>query len=225
MVCNLLINEILTEFLDYRLNPEAQIQYSQINPRWIMPDYFYSFEKISTQGGFNVSFVVTDTNPFVKSYFSKSVMNQTALNNRKVNNTDQLTMIESIMEKNYKNPNKWTLVFGHHPVYSTGVHYDTPELLASYEPIFDRYKLPLYMSGHDHLLNWLSNPKLPYTQYVISGGGAGNTKPILYNANSLNEWNDSGFFSIEIQYSFIFARAFDKNGKELWKFRIDKPTY
>ncbi|KAL9652701.1 hypothetical protein ABK040_015751 [Willaertia magna] len=108
-------------------------------------------------------------------------------------------------------------------------------MLKYYEPLFKKYKIPLYLSGHDHLLNWLINKdelgnkdnngeyKINQsTNYIISGGGAGSIKGMKYNKNCLNYLNASGFFSIEIQEGFIFVIALDEYGKELWKFRIDK---
>jgi len=163
---------------DYRSNPDAQIEYATTSYRWRMPNFYYNFTKWSSEKGFNVTFVMTDTNPFVTGYFSNSKMNQTALNRQKAFNEAQLNMTETILRESYYNQdnNSWVIVVGHHPVYSAGAHYNTPELLQQYEPLFVKYKLPLYMCGHDHLINWLANGAKGPTQYIVSGGGAGNTK-------------------------------------------------
>ncbi|EFC42417.1 predicted protein [Naegleria gruberi] len=201
---------------DYRNNPNAQIQYK--SSLWDLPAYYYIFNKTSTLGGFNVSFVVTDTNTFQPD----SLMNQQYVKEQSAFKQDQLNMIESVLKENYGKTNTWSIVLGHHPVYSAGIHGDTTTLIENYLPLFKKYKLPLYLSGHDHFLNWLKDPN-EVTNYVISGGGAGNTRPTVYNKYSSNVYNDSGFFAVEIQKSFIYMIAMDKNGKELYKIKIDKP--
>ena len=48
-----------------------------------------------------------------------------------------------------ENPNKWTVVTFHHPMYSpTGR--DNKELRELWRPVFDRYGVDLVLTGHDH---------------------------------------------------------------------------
>jgi hypothetical protein len=49
-----------------------------------------------------------------------------------------------------KNPNRWTLLTFHHPIYSTATGRDNKELRELWQPIFDKYKVDLVMTGHDH---------------------------------------------------------------------------
>ncbi len=48
------------------------------------------------------------------------------------------------------NPNKWTIITFHHPIYSAAGDRDNPELRALWQPVFDRYKVDLVLQGHDH---------------------------------------------------------------------------
>jgi 3',5'-cyclic AMP phosphodiesterase CpdA len=48
------------------------------------------------------------------------------------------------------NPNRWTVVTFHHPVYSTKKERDNPQLRAAWKPIFDKYRVDLVLNGHDH---------------------------------------------------------------------------
>ncbi|MGV3619072.1 MAG: fibronectin type III domain-containing protein [Fimbriimonas sp.] len=48
------------------------------------------------------------------------------------------------------NPNRWTVVCFHHPIYSAAVRRDNPELRAMWKPLFDRYRVDLVLQGHDH---------------------------------------------------------------------------
>lgn len=48
------------------------------------------------------------------------------------------------------NPNKWTCVVFHHPVYSTKTSRDNKRTRETFKPLFDRYKVDLVLQGHDH---------------------------------------------------------------------------
>ena len=48
------------------------------------------------------------------------------------------------------NPNKWTIVTFHHPVYSTAKGRDNPHIRKLWKPLFDKYKVDLVLQGHDH---------------------------------------------------------------------------
>ncbi|MCA9231309.1 MAG: exo-alpha-sialidase [Planctomycetales bacterium] len=49
-----------------------------------------------------------------------------------------------------ENTNRWTVVTHHHPVYSASVRRDNPELRDAWQPIYDKYKVDLVLTGHDH---------------------------------------------------------------------------
>ncbi|MEP7365570.1 MAG: metallophosphoesterase family protein [Acidobacteriota bacterium] len=48
------------------------------------------------------------------------------------------------------NPNKWTVVTHHHPIFSTAKGRDNPELRALLKPVYDKYRVDLVLTGHDH---------------------------------------------------------------------------
>jgi len=41
----------------------------------------------------------------------------------------------------------------------------------------------------------------------------------------MNHLNGAGFFSVEVQHDFMFLRAIDKYGNEVWKQRIDRSSF
>lgn len=49
-----------------------------------------------------------------------------------------------------KNPNRWTVVTLHHPVYSTAKGRDNPVVRDTWQPIFDEFRVDLVLQGHDH---------------------------------------------------------------------------
>jgi 3',5'-cyclic AMP phosphodiesterase CpdA len=49
------------------------------------------------------------------------------------------------------NPNRWTVVFFHHPIYSGARKRDNKELRELWQPVFDRGGVDLVLNGHDHV--------------------------------------------------------------------------
>lgn len=48
------------------------------------------------------------------------------------------------------NPNRWTVVTHHHPVYSAAAGRDNSEVRNSWQPLYDKYHVDLVLQGHDH---------------------------------------------------------------------------
>lgn len=48
------------------------------------------------------------------------------------------------------NPNPWTIVTFHHPILSTAKGRDNKELREMWQPIFDKYRVDMVLTGHDH---------------------------------------------------------------------------
>lgn len=74
------------------------------------------------------------------------------------------------------NPNPWTILTFHHPIYSTASGRDNNTLRDLWQPIFDKYRVDLVLTGHDHsygrsnLMTGLST-KNAGTVYVVSVSG------------------------------------------------------
>ncbi|MFT3701577.1 MAG: metallophosphoesterase family protein [Agriterribacter sp.] len=97
----------------------------------------------------------------------------------------QVKWLEATLKNN---PNKWTCVVFHHPLYSISATRDNPWMRDNFKPLFDKYKVDLVMQGHDHAYARGmakiegANGQLPSgTMYVVSVSGAKmyeeNTKP------------------------------------------------
>jgi 3',5'-cyclic AMP phosphodiesterase CpdA len=48
------------------------------------------------------------------------------------------------------NPNRWTILTFHHPIFSPAKDRDNAELRALWKPVFDEFKVDLVLNGHDH---------------------------------------------------------------------------
>jgi len=83
---------------------------------------------------------------------------------------EQLVWFERELKKPRTTP--FLAVLAHHPVYSNGPHGDHPVLVREWDPLFRKYKVDLYMAGHDHDLQHLEFEGHPTTHFLSGGGGA-----------------------------------------------------
>ena len=59
----------------------------------------------------------------------------------------QTAWLEGLLKDN---PNKWTVVTFHHPVYSTTGTRNNPNVRGQWGPLFEKYGVDLVLQGHDH---------------------------------------------------------------------------
>jgi acid phosphatase type 7 len=67
------------------------------------------------------------------------------------------------------NPNRWTVVTYHHPMYSVSLGRDNPPLREHWKPVFDRYGVDLVLQGHDHSYGRIGE-NLPHGTTAFDGG-------------------------------------------------------
>ncbi len=100
----------------------------------------------------------------------------------------QKLWLDSVLKNN---PNKWTCIIFHHPVYSISKSRDNPWLRDNFKPLFDKYKVDLILQGHDHAyargmkkIPYENGPAFSGTMYVISVAGSK-----MYEENK-KDWMD-----------------------------------
>ena len=84
-----------------------------------------------------------------------------------------LAWLEEVLANN---PNRWTVVTHHHPIYSTSKGRDNAGLRNLLRPLYDKYKVDLVLQGHDHSYgrthklagDQIVDPAAPGTIYVVS---------------------------------------------------------
>lgn len=151
---------------DYHQNAQAEVDYSKISGRWNMPERYYSFtRKIDAQN--EALFIFLDTNPLdseaYKSDYAEELVKQ--------DSAKQKRWLEKTLE-NAGPGVKWKIVIGHHPLYTAGNRaLNKPYMRYSLEPVFEKYKVNLYISGHEHHLQFY-HPQNKFTRYVVSGAGS-----------------------------------------------------
>ena len=62
----------------------------------------------------------------------------------------------------------WIIAYHHHPVYSSGSHGNTAEVIATLNPLYLQYGVDVVFNGHDHNYERIERDNVVY---VVTGGG------------------------------------------------------
>lgn len=176
---------------DYRGHPDAQVAYSQRNPRWRMPARYYRVA-YPLPGGDSVLFVALDT--------------QQLLSGPETARRRQLRWLEQTLAGF---SGSWKFAWGHHPLRSAGAYGENAALLRMLKPVFDRYGVAAYFCGHEHDLQLLKHPEDGFV-CVVSGAGSG-VRSTSYGPHSL---------FAAAQLGFVYA-ALGKHVLRLWFITAD----
>ena len=140
-----------------------------------------------------------------------------ALNsNEKV--AEQREWLEGVLSDN---PQRWTFVTFHHPVFSSAKGRNNKDVRRHWKPLFDQYRVDLVLQGHDHI--YARGRNLPLgvsardqesgTVYVVSVSG-----PKMYTLNT-ERWMDRGaentqlFQVISVAADTLHYRALTATGE------------
>lgn len=194
---------------DHLSDPDAQIRYSKISRRWNMPARYYSKEINLKKGKGKVLFVMIDTDPMLfedkKEYVAK-----------------QMTWLDDTL-KNASADVKWKVVVGHHPYYTVGPrinNFDTLTVRKILPDVFEKHKVDVYLSGHDHSLQHLK--PAGSTHQLISGAGSELTAVTPGVAYSKFEASQHGFMYFSVDDKRFNIKAIDQTGKVLYENELTK---
>lgn len=103
---------------------------------------------------------------------------------------EQAVWLDSVLTYN---PQPWTVVTFHHPIFSAAQRRDNSDLRESWKPVLDRHKVDLVLQGHDHAYGRGHNvpvgvrerDRAAGTVYVVSVSG-----PKMYRIPDDATWRD-----------------------------------
>jgi tartrate-resistant acid phosphatase type 5 len=126
-------------------SPDAEVAYTADSKSWHMPARYYSFKAGP------VLFIAIDTEGW---------------------SAGQLQWIQATLASSASDPAiKWRIVYGHHPIYTSGVHLNErriSQLRAQLLPVLKAGHVDAYLCGHDHDLEHLRAEGI---EFLICGGG------------------------------------------------------
>ena len=198
---------------DYRGNPEAELQHSNLSKRWKFTSRYYAHQE-SIDDSTSLLIVHLDTSPFLNQYrLQPTVYHMAGQDPRR-----QLVWLDSVLTITHA---RWTVVVGHHPIYSsTPKGGNTKELLEQVLPILKAHHVPLYVAGHQHFLQHLGDDAM---DFVISGGGADHStvsvdrKDLFFGTSAL------GFVSARATSRVLELNFLDTTNTVLHTVRITNP--
>jgi hypothetical protein len=205
---------------DYKGNPDAEVEYSKVDRRWNMPARYYSKKIILNHDSSQVAlFVFIDTTPLLSEYYHSE---DHAANVKTQDTASQRKWLESVLSD--PSPNiRWRIVSGHHPIYTGGNRInsnETKELNSLLKPIFDRYRVDAYITGHEHSLQYIK-PK-GSTYYFISGAGSETTPATVHPDGGKFAISENGFIAFSLSPDDLLVQFVSYKGKVLYKDEIKK---
>lgn len=170
-----------------RSSPDAEVAYTSHSQSWRMPARYYSFKAGP------VLFIAIDTEGW---------------------SDEQLAWIKATLDASAGDPDiKWRIVYGHHPIYTSGVHLNERRitvLRAQLLPVLKAAHVDAYICGHDHDLEHLRAEGM---EFLICGGGgaklrgfAGSREPM-----SVSSASKYAFLDLVIDAHTFTARFLDIN--------------
>lgn len=186
-------------------SPIAEALYSRITPSktWCLPRTYYTY----TAGP--VQFFVLDTDSIIRS--------------KKGGHARPLSIQKAWLSKQLKaSKSVWKVVYGHHPIYSTGQHGDSKEMKDEIFPILKENKVDTYIAGHEHDMQALKPEGGVY--FFISGAGGHHARPLGQDSER-RLWakgNVYGFSVLEADAQSLSVSFFDTKSSQLCKVKLIK---
>ncbi len=204
---------------DYQGNIQAQIDYSAISRRWVMPAPYYA-RSIRLEDGGEMLLVVMDTNPFIPAYYSKG--GDFAARLRRQDTAAQRKWLEEVLGDTSVRY-QWKIVVGHHPLYSGGKrkeNADTHSFAQQFRSFFDAHKVDAYLCGHEHDLQ-IIRPAGAYTTQFLSGA-AGETRPTGTTDGTLFAASEPGFMTFSVSAQELAVKVIKADGTMLYTTALKK---
>ncbi|XP_021292880.1 purple acid phosphatase 7-like [Herrania umbratica] len=207
---------------DYRGDVEAQLSHvlREKDKRWLCLRSFI------LKAGF-AEFFFVDTTPFVDKYFTDPgdhVYDWKGVSPREDYLSNLLKDVDAALKKSNA---KWKIVVGHHTIKSTGHHGVTKELVKQLVPILEANSVDMYINGHDHCLEHISD-KNSQIQYLTTGGGSKAWKDDVHwwDPKELKLYYDGqGFIYMQMTQHKAHIAFYDIYGRVLHTWNISKELH
>ncbi len=90
----------------------------------------------------------------------------------------------------------WKVVYGHHPIYSSGVYGTNPEMIQMFASLFKKHQVQLYINGHEH--HYERSASIDGTTYLVTGIGGASLRPVGRSKTTEYSVSRYGFSAIEV---------------------------
>jgi tartrate-resistant acid phosphatase type 5 len=179
-------------------NVDAEIEFEKMDPRWHMPQRFYSRVEALAGGG-EAEFFFLDTT---------LVADERPEPATPAADQEQFAWLDRALAATKA---RWRIVVGHHPVFSGGHHGNTPSLTAWLKPLLERHKVQVYLNGHDHDLQHIVADGV---HYVTVGSGS-KTRATHQTKRTVFAASELGFLSARLARDAMEVAFVSAGGKTL----------
>jgi acid phosphatase len=192
---------------DYAGEPDAEIAYSSLNPRWRMPARYWR-EDMLTPDGARAAFFFLDTTPLSRLDPVRSrIPGATGDAHPQLRWLErQLAICDS----------EWKIAVGHHPIFSGGSHGPSRQVDLHLRPLFETFGVNAYFNGHDHDLEHLVARGV---NYICSGSGA-EARPVRTTPESLFSYAHTGFASAALTRERLLLQFHAHDGATIYSAEI-----
>ncbi len=136
--------------------------------------------------------------------------------------------LESMVKKH---PKGWSILMGHHPIYSSGVHGDNELQNIWFWNWVLKKRFDFYLAGHNHHLEHLQKEG-DDTEYIISGAASSNYESSsnrqrnkTSQANTLFAHQSNGFIHMQVSLEKARVEYYDLTGKLLYHFEKKRSLF
>jgi len=197
---------------DYHLDPIEQVKFNKYN--WNMPHYYYYKEYPK----FNLGLWYIDTQILT---LSGPELNKDFIENKvgKLVHTEHIQWLDETLNKSRM---KIKIVNGHYPMFSNGNYRENVELIKILYPLFKKYNVKIYFSGHDHTFQHLTRTYLNHNihQIIIGCSSEVRNHNIKRNLNKDILFNKKCIIKCSLTNNYLNIRVFNINNDILYYLKI-----
>jgi tartrate-resistant acid phosphatase type 5 len=205
---------------DYMGNVDAQVDYTKVSRRWVMPARYYNkYFRLKDGSGRGMQFTFIDTNPLIPEFYTNP---EYGPNVKATDSTAQVNFIKQSIT-DLKNDKDWNIVVGHHPMFTGSKTrregYDTRRIRNSLKDVFANANVDAYISGHDHSLQHLKPLDGPHQ--FVSGSASEATDADMLDISKFAA-KAYGFLLFAVTSKEMVVYAIDHKGEVLYSTSIEK---
>lgn len=213
---------------------DAMLQYAaQKHAKWFFPRRYYTLDRPVAPKTI-LRLVVLDACDLVCGHEPRNVRCNAAMNAQTsaASRLEQYRWADEVLSAGRPAgvDRMWTIVVGHWGVYSFAGNADTPELIASLDPLLQKHKVHAYFNGHDHCLQHVTkaddadDSRARTRHYFVSGAGGYRVHTLVPNARASPDLAHAamahGFMWVKVTKTRFQVQFVGKDGEVLYTTQV-----
>lgn len=186
--------------------PEAQIAYSQVDPRWSLPSPYYMRTERLADGTVADLFFI-DTSAYIQHYYDIG----SVVHVDRAQPEPQMRWLEQALAGSRAG---WKIVVGHHQVFANTApgDYVGDDMVQRFKPLLDRYGVHAYINGHEHNLQHIIRDRVNY----ITCGAGSQTDAVTAPPGEFGS-GSHGFMAMRLEADALGFEFVDDRGATLYR--------